>query len=456
MYGSSYVGATQWLAALGKPPHLTAVFPLMTSSDYYEGWIYRGGALELLFSGFWTNALALNTLSRQASQRREIPRWVETLPLADYPVMPTPDATALAPYFRDWLSHESDGDYWRRWSIEKNYATLKVPSYHTGGWYDIFLEGTLKNFEKLSKLHPKTPHFLTVGPWTHNTPSDRKYGELDFGAAAPLDPDQELIKWADLTLKGAASPLVNRAPVKVFVMGENAWREEREWPLRRALLRNYYLRASRSAKSLSGDGLLTESIPEEGRYDEFVYDPRNPVPTTGGPLCCTAEQESGPFDQNKVETRLDVLVYSTPPLSEPIEVTGPVRVVLYVGSDAPDTDFTAKLVDVYPNGKAYNLTDGVLRMRHRNSLDVISRPIENDQIYRIEVDLIATSNLFQKRHHIRVEISSSNFPRFDRNLNTGAPLMTGYQSQLARNRVFQGTSHPSALIVPVIPRESIH
>jgi len=454
LYGSSYVGATQWLAALAHPAHLAALFPVMTSSDYYQGWIYRGGALELLFSGFWMNYLAIDTLSRRASQATSTLEWTEALPLADYPLMAMPDARAVAPYFRDWLDHESDGSYWSRWSIEKNYDTLKLPAYHVGGWYDIFLEGTLRNFTELRKRHPGLRHYLTVGPWTHDSPSDRKYGGLDFGPAAPLDTDKELLAYADLSLKGKKkrNPLAQRAAVKIFVMGENVWREESEWPLRRARSTHYYLHSGGGANSSSGDGVLSVQVPGKEPFDSFVYDPRNPVPTTGGPLCCSRELKSGPFDQGKVEARSDVLVYSAPFLKEPLEVTGPVKVVLYVSSDVPDTDFTAKLVDVYPDEKAYNLTEGILRMRRREGWDKLAPPLQKDQIYRIEVDLIGTSNLFQKGHRIRLEISSSNFPRFDRNLNTGESVLNGRNIRVARNQVFHRGSHPSALVLPVVPR----
>jgi putative CocE/NonD family hydrolase len=287
------------------------------------------------------------------------------------------------------------------------------------------------------------PHF-PVGPAVH------KWGEIDFGPAARFDPDEELSAWADYALKGAQNEIVKRAPVRIFVMGENVWREEQEWPPRRARPVTYYLHSGGNANSSSGDGLLGAERPAGESHDQFVHDPRNPVPTAGGPLCC--DLPAGPHDQSGVEARSDVLVYSTPVLRESLEVTGPVKAVLYVGSDAPDTDFAAKLADVYPDGKVYNLTEGILRMRYREGFENAAAPLEAGQVYRIEIDMVATSNLFRKGHRIRLEVASGNFPRFDRNLNTGEPIISAREIRVARNRVYHHRLRPSALLLPVIAR----
>lgn len=454
MFGSSYVGVTQWLASLDHPPHLAAVFPVMTSSDYYDGWIFRGGALEFWFSGSWTNMLAVHTMTRQSSRQIAMPKWMETLPLSDYPMAAAPNVSTLAPYFRDWLDHESDDEFWSRWSVEKSHSKLKVPAYHLGGWYDIFLQGTLKNFQRLKQLHPEVPHYLTIGPWNHSGPRPHRVGELDFGTESDLDTDGELLEWADLMLKQKLNRLTHRTPVRIFVMGKNVWRDEEQWPLLRAVPQNYFLHSVRGAQGASGDGVLDLQSPANELADAFTYDPSNPVPTLGGPLCCSREaiNGAGPFDQNRVEARVDVLVYSTHPLLEEMEVTGPVHVVLYVGSDAPDTDFTAKLVDVHPDGRAYNLAEGILRMRRREGLARLAPKLQKDKVYRIEIDLVATSNVFTVGHRIRLEVSSSNFPRFDRNLNTGEPLKTARRMRNAHNRVFHTSSYPSHLVLPIVAR----
>jgi len=242
--------------------------------------------------------------------------------------------------------------------------------------------------------------------------------------------------------------------VRIFVMGENKWRDEAAWPLERAKETRYFLHSAGKANSASGDGFLYLGKMEfrAERRDSYIYDPANPAPTVGGPLCCDAAHLApGPRDQKEVEERADVLVYSTPPLDRDTEVTGPVTLDLYASSSAVDTDFTAKLVDVWPNGFAQNLTEGILRARYRDSTDA-AKPIVPGKIYEYKIDMWATSNVFQKGHVIRLEVSSSNFPRFDRNLNTGKPASTDAAFVKATNIVYHDAAHPSALVLPLVPR----
>jgi putative CocE/NonD family hydrolase len=253
-------------------------------------------------------------------------------------------------------------------------------------------------------------------------------------------------------LKNVASGLSEK-PVRIFVMGENVWREEEDWPLARARNTRFHLRSGGRANSLNGDGALTEAAPEAEPVDAFVYDPANPVRTQGGGNCCDHDHLApGVFDQRSTEDRADVLVYSTLPLDSDVEVTGPVTAELFVSSSAVGTDFTAKLVDVHPDGFARNLADGILRLRFRNSFEK-AEPLVPGETYKINnIDLWATSNLFRKGHRIRLEISSSNFPRYDRNLNTGADLLTGQSMLTASQTVCHDRDHPSALILPIVPR----
>jgi putative CocE/NonD family hydrolase len=261
-----------------------------------------------------------------------------------------------------------------------------------------------------------------------------------------------MLRWFDLTLKGVSTGLELEKPVKIFVMGENVWRDEDDWPLARAQNTDFYLRSGGSANSLNGDGTLSATQPGDEPPDHFLYDPGNPVRTQGGGNCCDHDHLApGVFDQRPAENRNDVLVYSTEPLDRETEVTGPVTLELYVSSSAVDTDFTAKLVDVYPDGFARNLADGILRLRYRNSFER-AESLTPGEIYPIKVDLWATSNLFRKGHRIRLEISSSNFPRYDRNLNTGEDLLTGKRMVPAKQTVYHDPEHPSALILPVVPR----
>ena len=241
-------------------------------------------------------------------------------------------------------------------------------------------------------------------------------------------------------------------PVKIFVMGKNVWREEDDWPLARTRSTRFYLHSGGKANTLSGDGSLSTAVTQSEPPDSYVYDPVDPVPTRGGGLCCDhAQLAPGAWDQRPVEARSDVLVYATPPFKEDFEVTGPVSVELYASSSAVDTDFTAKLVDVWPNGFAQNLTDGILRARYRNTPE---KPefMNPGEIYKLPVDLWATSNVVRAGHRLRVEISSSNFPRFDRNLNTGEDQARATRIVKATNTIYHDRAHPSAVILPVVPQ----
>jgi hypothetical protein len=277
-----------------------------------------------------------------------------------------------------------------------------------------------------------------------------RIGDVEFGDDALKFPSTEVVlAWYDYLFKGVQNEFAT-VPVRIFVMGEDKYHQESDWPPPEAKLTRYFLHSGGSANSLRGDGGLSLTPPKKETPDKFTYDPANPVPSIGGSLCCDAEHyEPGPRDQRASENRDDVLVYSTKPLAEDVEVTGPVTLELWARSSAVDTDFTAKLVDVSPVGFAMNLTDGILRMRYRDSQE---KPglMNPDQVYKISVDLWATSNVFKKGHIIRLEVSSSNFPRFDSNLNTGADQATSREFVSATNTILHDSEHPSALLVPVI------
>ena len=461
MWGGSYVGATQMLTAIAQPPHLAGVFPVVTASNYHDGWTYQGGAFEQWFNESWTSGLAQDTFNRRL-QRDKIPilQWIWKLPLAGYPILDPGTPETLAPYFADWLAHPSYDDYWKRWSIEDQHAKIQVPSYHVGGWYDIFLGGTLRNYAGIKARGgndaARRGQRLLVGPWYHG-PFNGKIGEVDFGPAARggaelFDTDELVLRWYDYVLKGMASGVEREKPVKIFVMGDNVWREEDDWPLARAQATRYYLHSAGNANSLLGDGTLSPEAPLAESPDHFVYNPAEPVPTRGGGLCCDNEHlASGAFDQRPIEARGDVLVYTTPEFKADFEVTGPLSLEFYAASSAVDTDFTAKLVDVWPNGFAQNLTDSILRARYRNSQE---KPefMNPREVYKFTIDLWATSNVFKVGHKLRLEVSSSNFPRFDRNLNTGEEAGSATRTMRATNTIYHDREHPSALILPVVPR----
>ena len=462
MMGASYVGATQMLAAIAQPPHLTAIAPNMTASNYHDGWTYQGGAFEQWFDQNWTSQLAQNTLQRLIHENTNALVGTPTLPLADYPVFNFGQLPAdkqltavLAPYYLDWLAHPDYDDYWKQWSIEEHFSNIAVPMLQVGGWYDIFNAGTLRNYAG-AKAHgltdaARTQQHLLIEIGGH-AGFGRRIGDVDFGAHALENVYTDVIlDWYDFLFKGLQNEFATDKPVKLFVMGANEYRQEDDWPPPQAQPTKYYLHSGGKANSLRGDGSLSTSPPKSEPSDTYVYNPASPVPTIGGPLCCDAEHmEPGPRDQRSVENRDDVLIYSTGPLARDLEVTGPVTATLFVKSSAVDTDFTAKLVDVAPDGFAQDLTEGILRMRYRASPEhgVL---MNTGQIYEISLDLWATSNVFLRGHSLRLEVSSSNFPRFDRNLNTGEEIKFARTSVAATNTILHDTQHPSALVLPVMP-----
>jgi putative CocE/NonD family hydrolase len=280
--------------------------------------------------------------------------------------------------------------------------------------------------------------------------SGRKVGDVDFGPEAEFDEDSVTLDWYDYLFRNVANSFANAKPVKIFVMGTNKWRDEEDWPLARASNTKYFLHSSGKANSLLGDGSLSVVNSRSAQTDQYTYDPSSPAPTVGGPLCCDSEHLGpGPRDQRPVEARSDVLIYSTPPLAQDLEVTGPVQLELFAKSSAVDTDFTAKLVDVGPDGFAQNLTEGIVRARYRNSPEK-AEFMNPGQVYKFTVDLWSTSNVFRKGHRVRLEISSSNFPRFDRNPNSGEEAATATKSVPATNIICHDAEHPSALILATV------
>jgi uncharacterized protein len=455
MFGGSYVGATQMLAAMTRPPHLVAIFPYLTASEYYDGWTYQNGALMQWFASSWTSILAIDTLRRQAEKTQAPRQWVTELPLENYPVLKTQQLSLLAPYFQDWLTHERDDAFWQKWRVSDHYPEMSVLGLHGGGWHDLFLKGSIKNYTGLhdSALTPESRNGqrLILGPWAHTpTSPEGKVGDVVFGKRAVLDMTNTALKWFDYSLKGLNNEFSTSAPVRLFIMGDNVWRDEHEFPLARTRYTKYYLHSVKGANGISGDGELNQTPPALERRDEFNYDPMNPVPTIGGRLCCGPALPPGPADQRANESRADVLVFSSARLEKDVEVTGFVSLDLYASTSANDTDFTALLVDVDLSGYARFLTDGIVRARYRIST---AQPTEvvPGQVYKYTIDLWATGNVFKAGHQIRLYVSSSNFPRFNRNLNTGEPLSASSRSVVAQQIIYHDQKYPSALVLPIIP-----
>jgi putative CocE/NonD family hydrolase len=463
MFGGSYVGATQMLAAIAHPPHLAGICPVVTSSNYHDSWTYQGGAFEQWFNESWTSGLAQNTLARKVAKQTNAVNGMWKRPLSSYPLFPVREADAnsaavLAPYFLDWLAHPNYDAYWKRVSIEEHFGNIQVPALHIPAWYDIFLGGSLKNYAGIrdhggSDAARKGQHLL-VAIGGHSG-DGRKVGDVDFGPDAAFHEDEVTLDWYEYLFKGAQNQFSGK-PVNIFVMGANVWREEQDWPLTRAKATKYFLHSNGKANSLRGNGTLTTSAPGKEAEESYVYDPAKPVPTVGGPLCCDGEHwQPGPRDQRGVEARDDVLVYSTAPMTQDMEVTGPVTLELWAKSSAADTDFTAKLIDVAPDGFAQNLTEGILRARFRDSQETPTL-LTPGQVYKLTIDLWATSNVFKKGHMVRLEVSSSNFPRFDRNPNTGVMNYIGGDVDgaaiTATNSVLHDAEHASVLTLPVVAK----
>jgi uncharacterized protein len=438
--------------------------PAQTSSDYYDGWSYEGGAFSLAFEQSWPlTTIALSAMRRFGDQSlldeirgaaTDLPDVYRHLPVADY-LGPSNAGPRIAPYYADWVAHDTWDAYWKQWSIRTRYRDVQVPALNFGGWYDVFLRGGIENFVGMRKNGgtemARNAQRLVIGPWIH-FPWVQKVGEIDFGADARNPVDELQLRWFDHWLKGIDNGIEREKPVRVFVMGANKWREADDWPIPGTVFTDYYLRSLGQANTRYGNGGLDLGKPAGSKpSDHYRYDPGNPVPSVGGHSCCTPDVAPvGPYDQATVEDRADVLVYSTRPLTQPVEVTGPVQVLLYAASSADDTDFTAKLVDVHPDGKTYNLGNGIIRASSRESLERRSA-IEPGKVYEYKIDLWPTSNLFAPGHQIRLEISSSNFPHYDRNPNTFAKPGTSTAMVTADQTILHDAEHPSRLVLPIVP-----
>ncbi len=441
--GGSYVGWTQWSAAPHGSRFLVCMAPVVPFSDAYREIVYPGGAFQLSLAFGW--GAGVGGLKIDPARLKDA---FSRLPLATW----DQQGGKQVFFMRDWVAHPAYDDYWKARGIQGRFDRVTVPALNIGGWYDIFSKATFDHIARVRQSSTNRParrnQFVVMGPWGHGV-GGQKLGELDFGAAAKLDLGKLQFEWFEYWLQGRETGVQDWPAARVFVMGENVWRDEQEWPLRRAIPTPWRLHSGGKANTRHGDGALIPAAPDAEPPDRFTYDPAQPVPTKGGNNL--VGPPTGPFDQSGIEDRADVLVYTSAPLENAMEVTGPVTVVLHAASSAPDTDFTAKLVDVHPDGKAYNLCDGIIRARCRESLTAPS-PIEPGRPYRYEIDLWVTSNLFKPGHRVRVEISSSNFPRFDRNPNTGHPFGVDAELAKAEQTVFHDRERPSHILLPIVPR----
>ncbi len=449
MSGSSYVGNVQWQSAVMGSRCLKTIVPRVIGNNHHEAPHYQGGAFQLALNATWTFMVTGRTW-----QNIDLYNWDQL-----FTVLPLKDLLKAAgkdiPHFQDWIDHPDYDDYWKALSTEERYGDVGIPVFQIGGWYDTFCAGTLHNFvgmrERGGSDMARQNQKVIMGPWIHNASKFTHAGEYDFGKASVLDLTEIELRWFDRWLKGKQNGIDSGAPLRIFVMGINEWRDEQEWPLARTRFTPYYLHSGGSANSLLGDGTLSTEPPADEPQDSYTYNPAFPTPSRGGNNCCVPDLVPwGAYDQRPVEHRSDVLVYTSEPLEEDLEVTGPVIVKLFASTDGRDTDFTAKLVDVHPDGYARNLCDGIIRGRYRESTES-QRLLEPGTVYEFTIDLFPTSNVFLKGHMIRVDISSSNFPRFDRNPNTGNRFGYDAEMRVAQQGVFHDPVHASHVILPVIP-----
>jgi uncharacterized protein len=459
MYGASYFGFTQWSAAVKQPPALKAMVPYITWSDPLNGLAFRGGALELGTQAHWGLGMGFDQLVRQHRSNPAalgaaivaLGREIDTLGSSGYASLPLADFAPLRrqpvlPAFFDRISQPMDRVSLEPLTIAGKHALVEVPTFNVGGWFDIFLADTIAAFTAMQALG--RPSKLLIGPWTHGN-ARSPIGELDFGTGSQIgliNMQQDFaglqLRWFDHWLKGVDTGLLAEAPIRLFVMGANVWRGEQRWPLERAVDTPLYLHSG---------GALSTSAPDAEPPDHYRYDPRDPVPTHGGALLIAPEFPSGPVDQRGIEARPDVLTFTTPPLDHATEVTGPVMVQLWAASSAPDTDFVARLVDVYPDGRAFNLTDGILRARYRDAAaGQPAAPLEPGQPYLFAIDLWATSNVFLAGHRIRLQVTSSCFPRWDRNPNTGHTFGMDAELRTAEQTILHDRDHPSHVVLPLV------
>jgi predicted acyl esterase len=439
MMGGSYLGIVQWKVAPLNNPHLKAIFPAVSGCDDYRDRFYStGGAMKLGARLLW-----MSENLRAPGFHPDFGKFVLHLPLRTADVAATGQVSDM---YQEALAHPAYDSFWKSISTRERLDKIRVPVFSVGGWFDNFVESDLDAYEALSKN--SGVHRILIGPWPHNM--SMRFQDVDFGPESFVPLRGLQMQWFDQFLRNKDTPVLSQPPVRVFLMGVNRWRDERQWPPR-ARLQLFYLESQGHANTFAGDGKLEPHAPPEERADRFVFDPANPVPTMGGAVCCNPKIFPwGPMDQRAVERRHDVLVYTTGPLKKDLSVIGRVQVVLYASTSARDTDFTAKLVDVFPDGRAQNLTDGILRLRYRKSLEK-PEPARPGEICKLVIDAGVTSNVFQKGHRIRMEISSSNFPRFDRNPNTGGPIADAIEFRKASQTIYHDGEHPSHVVLPVVP-----
>lgn len=468
MYGFSYLGFNQWAAAVTQPPHLKTICPgeypaIARGAPFFIDGVHR--LHNLLNWCFGTSARVLKKsklpLEKKKLIQERLLHLIDTvesqcyfLPWKDVPAAKLVEELGAPSFFSDNITYMDDDNYWKVLCSPVPIEKVIVPAFHMSGWYDVTPNWVLASYVAMrdrggSPLARENQKVI-IGPWIHGAAMLSAAGELDFGqhsTGAAVDLTGRHIRWFDYWLKCIKNGITNEPPVRIFVMGDNVWRDEKEWPLARTRYTKFYFCSEGHANSRFGDGLLSDKPPDGDLTDIYLYNPKNPVPSKEG----LGGIPAGAQNQLEVEGRPDVLVYTSEPLKTDVEVTGPIVIKLWAASSAVDTDFTGMLVDVWSNSKAYNLVEGIVRARYRESL-LDAKNIEPDKVYGYTINLGATSNVFKAGHRIRVHISSSNFPKYDRNLNTGHPLGRDAEIKVAVQTIYHNRHYPSHILLPLIPR----
>lgn len=484
MYGFSYAGAIQLQTAATKPRGLKTIVPAMTAADFFEGWTYEGGCLSQAFIQSWVMYLCQDTARRAGNFELQKRMWSAfmSLPSAYFGTAIKDailDARTYAPYYLEWLEHDRYDEYWSKKSVRNSYANIDLPALHVGGWYDVFLSGTVSNYIEMNKLAQATPsrgaQKLVIGPW-HHLPWQQQIGSCDFGSEARNIVNLLQLNWLDrhmgysradamnnasaanlqdakTSAKGIASVNLQDAKVSVFVLNLNEWKNLEAWPPPNSKETLLYLHSGGRANSLSGDGTLSETTPGDEPWDAYLYDSAAPVLSQGGHSCCFEElAPMGPANQRKNEIRNDVLVYTSDVLDADMTVMGLLKTRFYAASTAVDTDFAVMVCDVAECGRSINIVNSIVRASRRNSL-IEPELIEPDKIYEYSVDVGCTAALFRKGHRIRLSIASSNFPHYARTPNSAEVLPVDADLndwKVARQTIFHDAQHPSCLILPVV------
>jgi len=437
MFGSSYLASVQWLAALSNNPALVAIAPAMSPGNYYRDVAYPGGVFSLLSRARWGIALAGSRTIM--SYPIDWSTSIEHLPIETL-------ASSLGfdiPHFQDWLEHPIYDDYWKPLNLEARAKEMSVPALNIGGWYDVFVRSTIGSYMSMTEnaltKRARNGQRMIIGPWPHGWNKSTKTGEVDFGEEALIDVETILLEWFGYWLKDGEE--LGEYPISIFVMGENTWRNEKTWPLDRTDYRSFYLLE---------DGAISEEPSDKKTPSlSYTYDPANPVPTLGGNIM--DQKLRGPFEQKPLDERKDILRFVSDAFAEATEITGPISAEIYASSSAVDTDFTAKLMVVKADGSAVNLVDGVIRTRYQDGFEKAQLKTPG-KIYKYTIDLWATSYLLAEGDRLRVDISSSNFPRLARNLNNGEVFAKSNKINVAEQTIYMNGEYRSKIILPIIPR----